>query len=147
MDHESDWIIQRHILYERGMTMEGADPRTLIDPVTPDQLRQAIVDVLPFWIDPIKENPSRYLRKRGYQSFIVLSLCRILYTLGEGAVLSKLEAADWAKKEIGQEWIPLIERAVIGRQNPDLEPRPEDIDETLKFIHFVKSKAKTVESL
>ena len=52
MRHESDWIIQRHILRERGIVVTGPDPQTLIDPVSPDELRQAVVDVLPLWAQP-----------------------------------------------------------------------------------------------
>ena len=35
MDHASDWIIQRHILRERGIIIAGPDTKTLIEPVLP----------------------------------------------------------------------------------------------------------------
>ena len=34
--HANDWIIQRHILRERGIHIIGPDLRTLIDPVSPN---------------------------------------------------------------------------------------------------------------
>src|SRR5215207_9211459 len=46
MSHESDWIVQRHILRERGIVITGASLKTLIDPVSPNDLRQAVVNVL-----------------------------------------------------------------------------------------------------
>src|SRR5688500_8763693 len=52
MSHESDWMIQSHLLRERGITITGPDLPTLIDPVSPDELRQAVVDVLPLWVNP-----------------------------------------------------------------------------------------------
>ena len=38
----SDWIIQRHIIRECGVVIEGPSPKTLIDPVSPDDIRGAI---------------------------------------------------------------------------------------------------------
>jgi len=58
MMHAQDWIIQRHILRERGIVIMGPDLQTLIDPVAPNELRRAVVDVLPLWANPILDNPS-----------------------------------------------------------------------------------------
>lgn len=138
MEHETDWIIQRHILYEHGITLEGPAPQTLIEPVSQNDLRQAVIDVLPLWVTPIVENPSQHLKHRGYQSFIVLSLCRMLYTIQRGAVASKSDAAEWAKTTLGNEWSLLIERAIKGRQNGDLEAQPEDVKGTLEFIRYTR---------
>ncbi len=135
MAHESDWIIQRHILRERGIVVMGPDPKTLIDPVSPDELRQAIVDVLPLWLDPILNDPSR-INKRGYQSLFVLSLCRVLYTLRHGEIIPKHAAAKWGKENLDGRWLPLIERALIGRQNPGLDVEPEDIQGTLDMMRY-----------
>jgi predicted nucleotidyltransferase len=141
MHHESDWIIHRHILRERGIVLTGPDPKTLVDPVLPDDLRRGIAEVLPFWFDPIFTNPSE-IRKRGYQSFFVLSLCRMLYTLKHGEILPKLAAAEWGKKHLDPRWQPLIERALLGRQNPSLNADPEDIRETLEMMHYVLGQIK-----
>lgn len=139
--HESDWIIQRYLLRERGIVMTGPDLKTLIDPVTPYELRQAVVDILPLWVDPIRANPTK-IQGRGYQSFCVLSLCRMLYTLQNKAILSKPAAAKWAIDILDARWKPLIERAVIGRQNSNLEALTEDINETLKMMRYTLEVSK-----
>jgi predicted nucleotidyltransferase len=139
MEHASDWIIQRHILRERGVVITGPDPKALIDPISPDDLRQAVVDVLPLWVEPILEDPSQ-INKRGYQSFFVLSICRVFYTLKYGEIVSKKFAAEWAKANLDERWRSLIERAWIGRQNPRLEAQPEDISETLEMMRYVLQK-------
>ncbi|RPJ24812.1 MAG: DUF4111 domain-containing protein [Chloroflexi bacterium] len=141
MAHENDWIIQRHILRERGIPVIGPDPKTLIDPVSPDDLRQAIVDVLPLWLDPILNNPSE-INRRGYQSFFVLSLCRMLYTLKHGEIISKHAAAEWAKENLDARWQSLIERALPGRQHPNLDAQPEDIHATLDMMRYVLGQVK-----
>ncbi len=139
--HESDWIIQRYILRERGVVVAGPDPRTLIDPISPDELRKAVADLLPLWTNLFFNDPSR-IAKRGYQSYCVLSLCRMLYTIEYGEIVSKQVAANWAKEHIDSKWTPLIERALIGRQNPDLAARPEDIAGTLNMMRYTLEQIK-----
>lgn len=141
MSHETDWIVQRHLSRERGIVIEGPDLKSLIDPVSPDDLRQAVVSVLPLWTQPILADPS-LIHKRGYQSYCVLTLCRMLYTLKHGEILSKAAAAKWALENLEQNWKPLIERALVGRQNPDLQAEPEDINGTLDMMRYALGQVK-----
>jgi len=142
--HESDWVIQRHILRERGITLEGPSPKTLIDPVSQNDLRQAVVTVLPLWVKPILEDPLQ-MKSRGYQSFVVLSLCRMLYTLQYGTIISKPVAAQWGRDTLSKHWTPLIERAWLGRQNPGLEAQTEDVIGTLDLIRYTLEYSKQIE--
>lgn len=141
MAHECDWVIQRHIVRERGITVIGPDPKNLIDPVSQHDLRKAVADGLPLWMNPILANPSE-MNTRGYQSFFVLSLCRMLYTLKHGEILSKAAAAKWAMIELDPKWKPLIERALVGRQNPNTAPETEDINATLDMMRYTLQQAK-----
>lgn len=136
MLHAKDWIIQRHILYEHGITVEGPNPHTLIEPVSSDDLTWAVIDVLPLWTDSLLKDPAQEIKPRGYQSYIVLSLCRMLCTLQHRAIVSKIVAAKWALKALNDKWSSLIERAIIGRQNAGLEVDTEDVSKTLDFIHY-----------
>lgn len=142
MDHANDWIVQRHILREKGIVIEGPLLFELVEPVSPNDLRQAVADVLPLWINPLLENPVEHIKPRGYQSFIVLSLCRMLYTLQLGEVASKPLAAKWAIQTLDNRWTPLIERAIIGRQNARLEVEPDDLNETLDLIRYTAAQIK-----
>lgn len=143
MSHESDWVIQRHILRERGIVIEGPSLHELIDPVSPDELRQAVVDVLPLWAEPILKDPS-LINNRGYQSYCVLTLCRMSYTLQNGEVLSKSSAASWALNSLDPEWKLLIEHALTGRQQPNLNADAEDIQGTLEMMrHLLRQTRPT----
>jgi hypothetical protein len=139
--HDSDWVIQRHILRELGVVLAGPAPQTLIDPVSPNDLRQAVVTILHNWWAPMLQDPSR-LQSRGYQSYAVLTLCRALYTLQTGTVVSKPVAARWAQETLGEGWGPLIERAWVGRQNPRLEAQPDDVNGTLDLIRYVLERSQ-----
>jgi nucleotidyltransferase-like protein len=43
VQHDEAWAVHRYILRERGIVLAGPDPQTLIDPVSPDDLRQAML--------------------------------------------------------------------------------------------------------
>jgi hypothetical protein len=131
--YDEAWVVQSYLLRERGITLAGPDPRTLIDPVTPDDLRRAMREVLRGWASGILDDSVR-IAWRGYQSFTVLTLCRILYTLEIGDVVSKRAAARWAGEHLGARWTPLIEGAWIGRRHPEQVADAADIDETLHLI-------------
>jgi predicted nucleotidyltransferase len=141
MSHETDWIVQRHLLREHGIVITGPDLKDLIDPVSPDELRQAVADVLPLWVGPILADPSR-IDERGYQSFVVLTLCRMLYTLKHGRIFSKPAAAQWAIQTLDAKWKPLIERSLMGRQKPTMAAGAGDIHGTLGMIRYTLGQIK-----
>jgi hypothetical protein len=84
--HDDGWVIHRHILRERGITLAGLAPQILIDPVSPNDLKRAMLGLLQGWATQILGAPVQ-MKRRGYQSYTVLSLCRILYTLEHGTVV------------------------------------------------------------
>jgi hypothetical protein len=129
-------------LRERGITLFGPSPQTLIDPVSPAQLRQAMRPMLFQWAAGLLANPST-MNSRGYQSYAVLTICRMLYTLANGAVASKPSAASWAQQRLDARWSGLIERAWYGRHHPDLPAEPEDAAGTLEFIRFALEQYRT----
>jgi len=143
MMHGSDWVVQRHLLREHGIVIAGPNLKTLIEPISPNEMRQAIVDVLPLWVNPILDDPAQ-TQSRGYQSFTVLSLCRMLYTLQYGTIVSKRVAAQWGQDTLGEQWTSLIKEAWLGRQNPGLEARPADIDGTLNLIRYTLEYSKQI---
>lgn len=118
--HGSEWIIQRHILREWGIALAGPEPTTLIDPVSPDDLRQATRGVLREWWAPQVENPFR-LQDSEYQAYAVLTMCRARYTLETGTVASKPVAARWAQGRLGSRWRGLIDRALAWRHGGDMD--------------------------
>ena len=111
-------------------------PNTLIDPVSPDEIRQSVLGVLDEWWFPMLDHPN-WLSDRGseYHAFAVLTMCRSLHALKHGTIVSKPAAACWAKMEFG-EWSFLIQKALIAQQGKH-EPF---LSEVLDFILFTKSK-------
>lgn len=132
--HGSDWVIQRHIIREYGIVLAGLDPKSLIDPVSPDDIRSAVTDILQEWWFPMLENPS-WLKNHGseYHAYAILTMCRSLYAIQHGKIISKPAAARWAGQQLGDKWPGVIEQSLAvraGQGNFDL------FDESLELISF-----------
>ena len=135
------WAVHRHVLYEHGVVVAGPDPRKLVDRVTPDELRDAMAPLLADWLPEIHQD-SAEMASRGYQCYIVLTLCRILYTLAQGEVTSKAAAARWARDAVPSRWVPLIEDAWEGRHHSDGDLPAEAVQETMAFIRFTLERGR-----
>lgn len=134
----SDWIIQRHVIRESGVVLAGPDPKTLIDPVSPNDIRKAVKGVLQEWWFPMLEN-STWLKNHGieYHAFAILTLFRAIYSLEHGTIVSKPEAAHWAQKKLGGEWSQVIEQALnfqTSNAGFDLYSK------SLELIRFTKAR-------
>jgi hypothetical protein len=113
----SDWIIQRHVIREQGVILSGPDPKTLIDPVSARDLRSAVKGVLNEWWFPMLEDPT-WLREHGseYHAYTILTMCRALYTLENGTIVSKPVAAGWVQGKLGEDWRNVIDQALIAQK-------------------------------
>ena len=135
----SDWIIQRHVIREYGIVLEGPNPKTLIDFVTPDDIRQSVLDVLHEWWFPMPDNP-KWLQEHGseYHAFAIISMCRALHALKHGTIVSKPVAAKWAQEELGDESSQTIERSLAAQSHDE-----KDYDlynKALDLIRFTWNK-------
>lgn len=130
----SDWVIQRHVLREYGVVLAGPNPKTLIDPVSTDEIRQAIRGLLQEWWFPMLENPA-WLAERGseYHAYAVISMCRVLHGLQHGMIVSKPVAARWTQASYPQ-WQPLIAQALAAQAGH----QPGFLAQALGLIRFVK---------
>lgn len=134
VDYGEAWVTHRWILRERGITLYGPPPAALVDPVSPADLRHSMQSLKGEWLAPLLADSSK-IATQGYQSYIVLTLCRVFYTLDTGAVASKQAAAAWAMEHLDPRWAPLIERALAGRISPAQPPAGDDLAATLQMIH------------
>ena len=138
----SDWIIQRHVIREQGIILAGPEPKTLIDPVSPQEIHRSVLGVLNEWWFPMLEDPS-WLKKHGaeYHAFAILTMCRALYALHHGTIVSKPAAARWAQNELGERWSRIIERSLAVRHH---SPDHGLFDEALELIRFAREQTRNV---
>ncbi len=140
---EMGWIFQCWTLREHGVVLAGPAPTDLIPPLDPDDMRRAAAPIALMWQREAREDPSwlLWLRERPSQAFVVLTLCRLLYTLERAAVASKPAAARWALQALGERWSPLIARALAGHHaSGRIEPWEEQ--QTLALIDFTVARCR-----
>ena len=118
----TEGVIQRFNLREQGIVLAGPPLKDLIDPVTPEQIRQATYDLLIEWWVPMLTDATR-LASSEYQAYAVLTMCRMLYTLRTSEIVSKPAAARWAMDHLEPRWTNLIQTALawqFGTQMDEL---------------------------
>jgi hypothetical protein len=140
-------VVVRWVVRAQGVALAGTDPATLVDPIPVETLRHEIMDTISGWGQQILAEPEHY-NNRFYQTFIVLSYCRMLHDLHTGFVGSKRAGAEWAKAILDPSWAGLIDRAWGGRPNPSLSVRqpadPQDFQRTQEFVqHILKASTQS----
>jgi len=134
---EIPWVINRHILREKGVVVAGPPIRNLIAPVSPDELRDAVISLLIDYWTPLKDDRT-WLIPPGHQPYAVLTCCRALFTLKYGEIKTKPVSARWALKTLDKEWHGLIESALVWHYG-----MPQgDIEQTLKMVRYTIQQAE-----
>jgi predicted nucleotidyltransferase len=99
-EHDTNWVLERWTTREHGVTLYGPDPKTLIDPVSPDDLRDAVRARLRAWAQWAAD-PGRKLWPIVYTAE---TMCRSLYTLEHGKLPNKADAVQWALDTLPEPW-------------------------------------------
>lgn len=137
-------VVVRWIVREKGVALAGPPPSVLIDPIPTEVLRREILATFTEWGEQILADPQR-INNRFYQTFAVLSYCRMLHDLHSGVIGSKRSGTEWAKRNVDASWTDLIDRAWDGRPNPARSSRepanPADLARTLDFVREVLKEA------
>jgi hypothetical protein len=137
-------VVVRWTVREHGIALAGPSPATLVDPIPVEVLRQDILATIRDWGQEILAEPERF-NNRFYQTFIVLSYCRMLHDLHTGSTGSKRAGAEWAKATLDVFWARLIDRAWDGRPNPAVSVRQPadhaDFTSTLEFVKYIMGES------
>lgn len=136
--HESGAVIQRWMLLKDGVILAGPPLATLIEPVGADELRAAVASLLEEWWRPKLDDPSG-LQAEEYRAYAVQTMCRMLYTVAHGEVVSKVKAVRWVQANLASPWCELAGQALAWR---DGGAAPE-LSETLAFIRYTLEKIHT----
>lgn len=142
---DESWVVHCHVLRTCGITWAGPDPTTLIGSVSREDLRAAMCGLLDGWAADLWRQPDR-LRAPGYQSYAVLSLCRILRTLNEGSIVSKADASAWAATTLPAKWRSVVIQAVADRMRDRVRASDAAIANTLGLIEYARRGSRQVSS-
>lgn len=133
-------VVVRWTTREFGVRLVGPSPLRIMNPIPVGVLRRSIKQDMISWGQEILAEPERY-SNRFYQSFIVLSYCRMLHDLHNGNPGSKKAGAEWVKSNLNPSWAGLIDRTWDGRPNPAVSVRtpadPAEFELTLAFMQYI----------
>lgn len=126
-----EWIMNRYVLHECGISIVGPDPKAVFRPISRGSYRRASIRSLHEEWEPLLTDAS-LLRSSHHQAYVTLTVCRILHTAQSDGVASKRAASRWAKRQYGQTWRSLIEKAEQWRHGEELD----EAGTVLDFIRF-----------
>lgn len=130
--------IQRFMLRENNIILEGSDPKTFLEPISAKELKEATLNILHNWWEPQLSDSFR-LKDREYQAYSVVTMCRMLFTLKKGEIISKPVSAQWVKDTFDKKWSDLVDRALIWKKDDGVD----DLELTKDFIRFTIEEAKS----
>jgi hypothetical protein len=140
-DAHCNTAVVRRVLRERGLVLAGPAPATIVEPVSADDLRREARVRVDDYADWAREGPMSAWK----QPYLVLTLCRLLFTLVTGRVASKREAGEWAVDTLDPEWADLIRRAIGDRADPwervDRAAEPGLAARTVEFAAYSVDEA------
>ena len=146
--HDNQWHV-RWVLRERGITLVGQKPGTLLPEIPKDELIDEIKTSMLQHVEIFQaeiNSPLAFCNSRFGQSFFVLTFCRMLHTLHTATVQSKKAGITWARQFVDPKWVKIIEQAWEEREGVrfcvKIGQRAEQalLDETLAFMQYAVSQ-------
>ena len=135
-DHDNSWVV-RWTTRQCGVALAGPSAKELIDPIPSAAMHNEVLKTMQDWGEEIVTGKYK-IENRWAQPFAALSYGRMLHTLSTGQIHSKLAAVQWAKSNLADEWVGLLERAWVERPFPSQKVHqaadPDEVAQTINFI-------------
>jgi len=132
-------LLEKHVLREKGIVIQGPEPKSFIKPVSANELKRAALNSLKEWWLPKLKDHSK-LKADDYQVYAILTMCRALYTIQRGEITSKTAASQYAKQIFDHKWIELIDEALSW----EIGKKFNRLSETLSYIRYVLIKLNII---
>jgi hypothetical protein len=134
----NEWIINNYLLYQHAIALVGPDFKELTSPIDIEEVQKACIrDLFKEW-EPKKTNPD-WFKDSHNEAYLILNLCRILYTVMCKSAGSKQIAASWVMSEYGEPWSELIRAAGRWQAGMELNVR----EQAIRFVDFVIGEVST----
>ena len=133
------WLLKQH-----GVAVRGPQPTALDFEITwPEVAAYMVTNLNTYWA-----MYARRLARRVYQlpdkgvEWAVLGVCRLLYGIQQGTMISKARAGSYALEHVDEEWRPLIREALfvrtgIGERSYRYHSRFKRASDTAAFVKYV----------
>ncbi|HEX8891054.1 MAG TPA: aminoglycoside adenylyltransferase domain-containing protein [Pyrinomonadaceae bacterium] len=135
-------IIWMNVL-RSGVILYGPKPETFVPEITSEILFQALKREVGYLREEMIEKPlSEWRDVPMYRAYAVLTLCRILYSVEYGTIVSKRRAARWALKQLPEQWHEIILQAVEFNDSKPSSSIP--LSRIKRYIAFANGQLNTL---
>jgi predicted nucleotidyltransferase len=141
--HRDSFVLERWTVRERGVTVMGPAPKTLIDAISADELRAAATGELRARMEhwAAGNEPPGWMDTRHYQAFEVETICRALYTIEFGDLPTKPQAVTWAQKTLPEPWHALVEWSQAHRADKTADAGK--IPDVMRFVRWAATRSSS----
>lgn len=101
-----EWTLELYILREYGLRVDGEDLKAFIPEISEGILREATHKLLENSWMPLTE--GAYVFEPHYRAYAVVTMCRALYMIEFGRMVSKVVAWEWACSSIDAKYKNLV---------------------------------------
>ena len=137
-DVGAEWILDWRSVCTQGETIVGPPPREIGPEITDEAFRRAVELQLEAWTKDVRAPWVAYVP--AHQGYIVVTICRALYTLSTGEQTSKEEAVAWAAERFPA-WSDFVNDA-LAQYRADLT---EQHMATVAFVDSAASEARRLD--
>ena len=108
----------------------------------------AVAKICGLWLEQSQHDPEWlvWVSHQWCQVFVVLTLCRMLYSIATGDVASKPVAAQWARNNLNQRWQSLIASSLAKKEDQN-EIDLGELAETIAFIQYAFDQSQVENKL
>lgn len=133
MKSNLDWLMNWYLLSAKSIAVFGTPASSFVQPISKEEFISAVRRHILNWSEYIV-NTKHYPAN---QAYIILTMCRGLYTSKFGEQVSKKKAAEWTIREF-PEWTTLIDNAIKWRQEwrNQKSDGEKTFPETKRFVNF-----------
>ena len=138
LEHGSNWILERWTLREHGIVLRGPEPQELIDAISDEEIRSAILERLPDWAEWAQDvDDPEWALHLGHKAYVVETMCRALYAISQGTLPSKPQAVAWARTTVQEPWRSTVVRSATWHNSPTFDQSV--VPEVRAFVLWVCS--------
>jgi hypothetical protein len=128
------WLLNWYTVCTQGEILAGPPPLEVGPVISASTFKRAVADQLGEWKDIVRTPSVAYVPAQ--QGYIVVTLCRALYTLATGKQTSKEAAVAWAAEQY-PEWAAFVE-AGLARYRADVTEAHRAV---IEFTDFAVERA------
>jgi len=135
----TNWILEFWTVREHGSALSGPDPKTLIDPISSEEIVGAVRGVMPDWLEWVNTwNDPQWHPNLGTMRFAVETMCRVLYTLATGEMCSKPKAVAWALGNLPEPGHSLVVQSQSWSPNQPTSPAINAL--VMEFVRYAAER-------